>query len=204
MVCLSFRGISKIKLPTLAKALVLATFVTYLIFNLESNVSKNEIRSSLRSPDDTIQLFNESFRLSSYSSTLLDRIESINSKEFIFNREKFNALTDNELVFIVQVHDRIHYLRMLLESLRMVDNIDQVLIIFSHDMYDEKINKLIESITFCKVNLLLLTMSINCLLPILMLIKHSLFRLCKYFIHILFSCIQILFPGKIQMTALEI
>ncbi|KAF5297107.1 hypothetical protein FQA39_LY02687 [Lamprigera yunnana] len=54
------------------------------------------------------------------------------------------ALTD------IQVHNREVYLKYFIESLRNAKDIESVLLIFSHDYIDEKINKLIANITFCK------------------------------------------------------
>jgi len=52
---------------------------------------------------------------------------------------------------ILQVHTRITYLRHLVVSLAQARDIDSVLIVFSHDTYDEEMNELVESIDFCKV-----------------------------------------------------
>ncbi|KRT84641.1 hypothetical protein AMK59_1483, partial [Oryctes borbonicus] len=50
-----------------------------------------------------------------------------------------------------QVHDRIKYLRHLIVSLAQAQDISQALLVFSHDIYDEEINNLVQSIDFCKV-----------------------------------------------------
>lgn len=78
-------------------------------------------------------------------------VESLNSKEVVLNADKFDSLQNDDVVFIVQVHRRLHYLQYLIESLRKVADIDRVLLIFSHDYMDGDINKLIQSIDFCKV-----------------------------------------------------
>ncbi|KAK4884380.1 hypothetical protein RN001_000651 [Aquatica leii] len=54
-----------------------------------------------------------------------------------------------ELVIVVQVHNRDMYLTHLIDSLRNAAGIETVLLIFSHDYYDEKLNKLIAKIDFC-------------------------------------------------------
>lgn len=53
--------------------------------------------------------------------------------------------------FLLQVHNRLEYLRHLIVSLAQARDIDSVLLIFSHDYYDEDINQLITTIDFCKV-----------------------------------------------------
>lgn len=50
-----------------------------------------------------------------------------------------------------QVHDRVHYLKHLVESLSNVAGIADVLLIFSHDIYHDDINALVRAIKFCKV-----------------------------------------------------
>lgn len=53
------------------------------------------------------------------------------------------------LVLLVQVHSRLNYLNELILSLNETKHIEQTLVIFSHDVYDAQMNKLIESIDFC-------------------------------------------------------
>ena len=56
------------------------------------------------------------------------------------------------LVILVQVHKRLNNLQALIESLRFTKHIEQVLLVFSHDFYDPKINELIATIDFCAVS----------------------------------------------------
>lgn len=51
----------------------------------------------------------------------------------------------------MQVHTRITYLRHLIVSLAQAKDISKILLIFSHDYYDEDINDLVQTIDFCKV-----------------------------------------------------
>ena len=53
------------------------------------------------------------------------------------DEHKFNPLTDDNLVIIVQVHKRLKYLQNLIDSLSKVKFIEETLIIFSHDLMDE-------------------------------------------------------------------
>ena len=53
--------------------------------------------------------------------------------------------------FSLQVHNRINYLRKLLQSLSQSRWIEKALLIFSHNIYSEELNELIRSIPFCSV-----------------------------------------------------
>jgi hypothetical protein len=91
-------------------------------------------------------------------------IESLLTNELI-KRNKINSLNEtNEtsssqtknvynapkfLVILVQVHSRLNYLRELIDSLRQTKYIEETLVIFSHDIYDEEMNSLINNIDFC-------------------------------------------------------
>ena len=74
-----------------------------------------------------------------------------NSLQIIKNSEKFDAIKNDSIVIVVQVHKRITYLRHLINSLSQARDISKTLLIFSHDFYDEEINELVQSIDFCKV-----------------------------------------------------
>lgn len=55
------------------------------------------------------------------------------------------------LVILIQVHSRLNYLKELISSLRETKYIEQTLVIFSHDLYNEEINELVGTIDFCAV-----------------------------------------------------
>ncbi|KAI1287956.1 Alpha-1,6-mannosyl-glycoprotein 2-beta-N-acetylglucosaminyltransferase [Halotydeus destructor] len=80
-----------------------------------------------------------------------DLINKSNQRQFILNEEKFGPLRGNDVIIIIQVHDRLQYLNALVKSLSTVRGIDKTLVIFSHDQFDVRINSLIQSIDFCKV-----------------------------------------------------
>ncbi|KAF2889024.1 hypothetical protein ILUMI_17149, partial [Ignelater luminosus] len=48
------------------------------------------------------------------------------------------------------VNTRLHYLRYLIRSLEQAQDIDKILLVFSHDFFDEIINRVVNSIKFCK------------------------------------------------------
>lgn len=82
---------------------------------------------------------------------LRQRIQELNGMETVMNAAKFPPLTDEDLVILVQVHKRVEYLRHLLKSLEEAKGVEKVLLVLSHDYYDEEINRVAQEITFCKV-----------------------------------------------------
>ncbi len=51
-----------------------------------------------------------------------------------------------------QVHDRVKYLELLVNSLGAATGIDKAIVIFSHDFHSPEINAIIRKITFCRVS----------------------------------------------------
>lgn len=82
---------------------------------------------------------------------LSNTIEKINSLQTVHNLEKFGLLNENDVVIVIQVHNRAQYLYALIESLRQAQYINQTLLVFSHDLFDVHINALIQRIDFAKV-----------------------------------------------------
>lgn len=79
-------------------------------------------------------------------------IESINSKQRIYNIYRYGLkLNQESVVIIVQVHDRFEYLKILLDSLKETKKIEETLLIISHDVYSDRLNKLVRDIDFCPV-----------------------------------------------------
>ena len=84
---------------------------------------------------------------------LRDIVAEMNKMEVVLNSDKYPVLTsDKGLVIIVQVHRRLGYLRQFIESLRIAHEVEHILLVVSHDYYNTQINKLVQSITFCKVH----------------------------------------------------
>ncbi len=76
----------------------------------------------------------------------------VNHRQEIFNFARFPQRSESSVVIVVMVHKRLEYLRFLIDSLRKARDIDDALLIFSHDFYSEEINKLVRSIDFCQVS----------------------------------------------------
>jgi len=60
-------------------------------------------------------------------------------------------LVSTDVVVVVQVHKRLDYLRQLIQSLRAARGIDHTLVIFSHDVFDEEVNRAVGEVDFCRV-----------------------------------------------------
>lgn len=89
---------------------------------------------------------------SSNSSEILNLMEKKNRAGLIRNRRLIEhqlATNSSLLVILVQVHSRANYLKALIDSLRDVQGIERTLVVFSHDIYDDQMNRLVESIRFC-------------------------------------------------------
>ena len=89
-------------------------------------------------------------------------IGEINRNETVLNNDTFPSF---ELVIVVQVHRRIKYLNMLVESLRDAKHIDTVLLVVSLDYYDKELLLAVEKIDFCKVIItLIMVWDFTCLI----------------------------------------
>ncbi|XP_029966767.1 alpha-1,6-mannosyl-glycoprotein 2-beta-N-acetylglucosaminyltransferase [Salarias fasciatus] len=95
-------------------------------------------------------LYEDSVKFQYGSLTALTRsVYSANYKQFIRNAVEFPG--DPALVLVVQVHNRPQYLRLLIQSLEKVQDIQNALLIFSHDYFSKEIDTIVQGINFCKV-----------------------------------------------------
>lgn len=93
-------------------------------------------------------------------SDLRTLIRELNTKQVVYNQDIYGYLpSPNNFqslksyphhVFVVQVHNRPNELAILIESLRRVKGIERALVIFSHDVYSDKLNKLVSLIGFVR------------------------------------------------------
>lgn len=83
---------------------------------------------------------------------LRELILNRNQEQTVFNGDKFPPLSNDGLVLVVQVHRREGYLKQLLESLRTVKEIESVLLVVSHDYYYDEMNRIVQSVDFCRVS----------------------------------------------------
>ncbi|VDM11946.1 unnamed protein product [Wuchereria bancrofti] len=82
---------------------------------------------------------------------IIRSIEFLNANYEILNTDKYIQLQSIEIVLVVQVHNRIEYLKELIATLKDARYIETTLLIFSHDYSSALINKLITGIDFCLV-----------------------------------------------------
>ncbi|XP_072284195.1 alpha-1,6-mannosyl-glycoprotein 2-beta-N-acetylglucosaminyltransferase [Pyxicephalus adspersus] len=75
----------------------------------------------------------------------------LNFDQTIKNLEKITNRPQDDVVIVVQVHNRPDYLRYLLQSLRKAKGIENVLLIFSHDYWSAELNQIVASVDFCQV-----------------------------------------------------
>lgn len=85
-----------------------------------------------------------------------NEILRINKEQKIHNLYRYGLkLNQESVVIIVQVHDRLEYLKILLDSLKEAKKIETSLLIISHDVYNEALTKLVRDIDFCAVSFFL-------------------------------------------------
>jgi len=82
---------------------------------------------------------------------ILKNIYEANYNQVLRNEEKFGPITNSTIVIVIQVHNRLVYLRQLIESLRIARDIENTLLVFSHDVWDVSINRLVRSIKFARL-----------------------------------------------------
>ncbi|XP_010880609.2 alpha-1,6-mannosyl-glycoprotein 2-beta-N-acetylglucosaminyltransferase [Esox lucius] len=76
-------------------------------------------------------------------------VYNANYKQTVLNANKYPA--EPKLVLVIQVHNRPDYLKILIESLENAAEVQNLLLIFSHDYFSEEINKMVQGISFCRV-----------------------------------------------------
>eukprot|EP00249_Psilotum_nudum_P017401 c26303_g1_i1 orf=893-2305(-) len=67
------------------------------------------------------------------------------------NRDLFPELPPDHLIFVLYVHNRPQYLRLVVDGLSKVRGIEEVLLIVSYDGYFEDMISIVEAIRFCQV-----------------------------------------------------
>lgn len=79
---------------------------------------------------------------------------TFNSSDLNSSQSLQHQFPEPFIVIVVQVHNRAKYLMNLINSLRMTRGIENVLLVFSHDLYHERFDLVINSIDFCRVSLI--------------------------------------------------
>ena len=120
--------------------------------NNSDNASKFVHRTS-KPVDNNLNLLPKNITFTGKNSEIKRAMLEINHKQEIFNIGRFPRRSENSIVIVVMIHKRLEYLRFLIESLRKARDIDDALLIFSHDYYSVEINELVRSIDFCQVRI---------------------------------------------------
>ncbi|XP_033212703.1 alpha-1,6-mannosyl-glycoprotein 2-beta-N-acetylglucosaminyltransferase-like isoform X1 [Belonocnema kinseyi] len=172
MKALSIFGTSNTYIGCLTRTLALVLFVTFFWFQIyvinltirdwPRKTSINETYFS-QIPQEFHRLLkkrhNATATTNATSRSLTDteiseirrNIDKINSEQRVYNEETFGPVFPDTTVIVVQVHTRFVYLAHLIASLAQAKDIEQSLLIFSHDFWDPDINYLVQSIDFCRV-----------------------------------------------------
>ena len=109
----------------------------------ETTTANNSIRAEL------FRRLNESHTQSKIAK-IWTKIQFINKEQKIKNLENFGPVTNETVIIVIQIHNRAEYLKHCLYSLSEASNINKTLIIFSHDVWDDAINDLANSVNFAK------------------------------------------------------
>lgn len=118
-------------------------------FSLQTEFVPKHVRRYLK--------FNEKFKFSSKKlssgelNALTSTVEVLNYEREVLHVQRYGLVRADVTMLVVQVHRDAERLQYLIVSLSQVHYIQSVLLVFSHSYYDEKINKLVQSITFARV-----------------------------------------------------
>ncbi|XP_063876468.1 alpha-1,6-mannosyl-glycoprotein 2-beta-N-acetylglucosaminyltransferase-like isoform X1 [Scylla paramamosain] len=115
------------------------------------SLQRNPTSKFLHAKSDGVKLSSVPHLTEEQIREIKEQIQRRSGNETVLNEELFGPVQPDTIVIAVQVHNRLEYLRHLIVSLAQARDIDLVLLIFSHDYYDEDINQLITTIDFCKV-----------------------------------------------------
>lgn len=83
-------------------------------------------------------------------STIKSEIKHINLKQRVYNAEFLYGITNVTYLIVIQVHDNVYLFKQLLDSLRTAHSIASALLIFSHDVFDSKINQAVHTVNFAR------------------------------------------------------
>jgi alpha-1,6-mannosyl-glycoprotein beta-1,2-N-acetylglucosaminyltransferase len=142
------------KLLCILKWIPLIIIVLFVWLHLRLNYHESNSDQTVNSNKlfNNINKYNKSHTSDESVNRIKETINEINAKQKVLNEEIYGPLKHNDIVIIVQVHNRVNYLSALIKSLEQTKYINDVLLVFSHDVYDNQINSIVNSIKFCKVS----------------------------------------------------
>jgi len=119
------------------------------LFHQMANVHRRNLTNSSRPASDLPRVSQMTGNLSEIKAAMLEA----NWRQKILNLDLFDLVaSDSAVVIVIQVHNRSEYLRHLVSSLRKAIEIEQTLLVFSHDFYSDELNDIVASIDFCPVS----------------------------------------------------
>jgi len=89
--------------------------------------------------------------LNARSETLSQLMVSFNARAGVRNQEYFPHLAQDHIVLVVYSHRRADYLQIVLDALRLVEGINETLLIVSHDGYFPETVAAVQTVDFCQV-----------------------------------------------------
>ncbi|XP_014297629.1 alpha-1,6-mannosyl-glycoprotein 2-beta-N-acetylglucosaminyltransferase isoform X2 [Microplitis demolitor] len=108
---------------------------------------KDRRNSSSQGANGTLGIYGNSYDINDIKRNII----KLNGEQKIYNEDIFGPLSTDAPIIVIQVHSRLTYLRHLIVSLAQAKGIEDVLLIFSHDVWNPDINYLIQSVDFCRV-----------------------------------------------------
>lgn len=122
------------------------------------NISKKEWKTSTRNLWKTVKkllsedvVVNFNYLTKKERRRIKRRIRFENERQFIQNGDIFGPITDDTIILLIQVDNRLSHLKILIESLKVVKDIDKSLLIFSHSFFSNEIYSFVKRIKFCPV-----------------------------------------------------
>jgi len=113
-----------------------------------ANASRRNFTHASHAMDQLPRVSDMHGKLSEIRAAML----AANRRQRIANLDVFDLVaSDSAIVIVVQVHNRVEYLRHLISSLHKAVDIEQTLLVFSHDFYSDELNDIVASIDFCPV-----------------------------------------------------
>ncbi|XP_071057344.1 alpha-1,6-mannosyl-glycoprotein 2-beta-N-acetylglucosaminyltransferase-like [Onthophagus taurus] len=84
------------------------------------------------------------------NNRIMDKIKRYNSMQIIYNTDIYGPVDSDTVIIVIHVRDKLNYLQYLVDSLSRSRNIERSLLIFSHDYYNENINKFVHKTNFAR------------------------------------------------------
>uniref|UniRef100_A0AC34QKI0 Alpha-1,6-mannosyl-glycoprotein 2-beta-N-acetylglucosaminyltransferase n=1 Tax=Panagrolaimus sp. JU765 TaxID=591449 RepID=A0AC34QKI0_9BILA len=100
---------------------------------------------------DDKSIWKDLFQIPEGFEDIVQSFHFLNFHHEVKNEAIFGPVNTSEVVIVVQVHERLEYLKYLISTLKETKGIEKALVVFSHDMNHDEINAEIQKIDFCRV-----------------------------------------------------